>query len=172
VPEPEIDPVPPPAELPARFCRRPFPPYRFVPGRCPHPHRDPEGHGVGVAPDTPAAEAWRYGVDLFNARFYWEAHEAWEAVWRATSRGSTAYLATKGMIQIAASFLTLHMRRVEASRRLALRGAELLERARAGSGRYRQVDLAAVARLARARMVQPAGVPRLEDAAFLVELDA
>jgi predicted metal-dependent hydrolase len=124
-----------------------------------------------VAPDISAGEAWRYGVDLFNARFYWEAHEAWEAVWRATSRGSTDYFATKGMIQIAASLLTLHMRRIEASRRLASRGADLLERARVGSRKYRQVDLAAVARLARERVADPAELPRLEDAAFVVELE-
>ena len=171
MPGPGIDPVPPPAEFPTRFCLRPFPPYRFVPGRCPHPHRDPEGHGVGAAPDTPAGEAWRYGVDLFNARFYWEAHEAWETVWRATPRGSTAYLAAKGMIQIAASLLTLHMRRVEASRRLASRGADLLERARVGGRRYRQVDLATVERLTRERMVEPADPPHLEDAAFVIQLE-
>jgi hypothetical protein len=123
-----------------------------------------------MAPDTPANEAWRYGVDLFNARFYWEAHEAWEIVWRGAKRGGAAYWATKGMIQLTASLLTLYMCRTDASRHLALRGAELLERAIATSATYRQLELATVANLARARVVAPVELPRLEDAAFLVHL--
>jgi len=166
-----IDPIPPPRELPERFCGRPFPPYRFVPGRCPHPHRDPAGHGVGIAPSTPPNEAWRYGVDLFNARFYWEAHEAWEAVWRTAERGSHAYLATKGMIQITASLLTLYMCRSDASRNLASRGVELLERAIASNRRYRQLELDVVARLVRLHVVEPPELPELEAAAFVIALE-
>ncbi|ANE44245.1 DUF309 domain-containing protein [Deinococcus puniceus] len=31
------------------------------------------------------SEAWQEGIRLFNARHWWEAHEAWEGVWlRAT----------------------------------------------------------------------------------------
>jgi predicted metal-dependent hydrolase len=166
-----VDPIPPPTELPERFCGRPFPPYRFVPGRCPHPHRDPEGHGVGVDPSTPANEAWRYGVDLFNARFYWEAHEAWETVWSVAERGSSAYYATKGMIQITASLLTLYMCRTDASRHLASRGAELLERAMASSRKFRQLELEVVARMARERVVEPPELPELDQAAFVITLE-
>ncbi len=126
---------------------------------------------MGVAPSTPTNEAWRYGVDLFNARFYWEAHEAWEVVWRTAERGSAAYYATKGMIQITASLLTLYMCRTDASRHLASRGAELLERAIASSRRYRELDLGSVARLARRRVVEPPELPELEAAAFVIALE-
>ncbi len=165
-----LDPIPPPRSLPERFCCRPFPPYRFVPGRCPHPHRDADGHGVGVDPTTPAHEAWRYGVDLFNARFFWEAHEAWESVWRATPPGSSAYWATKGMIQVTASLLTLYMCRTDACRHLAARGAAMLERASAEQPRFRHLDLGRVARTVRARVIEPAKLPELDDAAFQLEL--
>jgi hypothetical protein len=79
---------------------RPFPAYAYLPGRTPHPTRDPEGHSYGARPDTPELpdpEDWRacgdylYGIDLFNHGFYWEAHEAWEGLWVACGRrGPTA----------------------------------------------------------------------------------
>ncbi len=66
-----------------------FPPYAFVPGGpWPHPTGSPEGHsaGRGAEPVPPIPEgdwagspAYRRGIALFNAGFYWEAHEAWEA---------------------------------------------------------------------------------------------
>ena len=73
----------------------PFPPYSFVPGRFPHPVSDPAGHSFGaVTLAAPAldperwAENSRYllGIDLFNAGYYWEAHEAWESLWHACGR--------------------------------------------------------------------------------------
>ena len=30
------------------------------------------------------SEEFRWGVDLFNFGYYWEAHEAWEALWQTT----------------------------------------------------------------------------------------
>lgn len=164
-------PIPPPARSPARYCDLPLPPYRFVPGRCPHPHRDPEGHGGGLTADTPDEVAFRYGVDLFNARFYWEAHEAWETVWRRAAAGSPEHHATKGLIQITASLLTLFMGRVEASRALAARGALLLDRASHGVPRYRGLRLAEVARLARQRVVEPSVPGPLDAAAFFIALE-
>jgi hypothetical protein len=54
-------------------------------------------------------ERWRdnktylYGLDLFNAGYYWEAHEAWEALWHAAGRkGATADF-LKGLIKLAAA---------------------------------------------------------------------
>lgn len=71
-----------------------FPAYAYVPGRHPHPQRDPRGHGHDRPDPAPPPErapdpaAWRecaaflYGIDLFNHGYYWEAHEAWEGLWR------------------------------------------------------------------------------------------
>ncbi len=36
---------------------------------------------VAVWPDT-----YLYGIDLFNAQFYWEAHEVWESLWLVARR--------------------------------------------------------------------------------------
>ena len=61
-----------------------FPPYAYLPGRQPHPVRDPAGHSYRVEPMPVAAEAslgsdvFLWGLDLFNHGYYWEAHEAWE----------------------------------------------------------------------------------------------
>lgn len=88
-----------------------FPPYTFVPGRSPHPVRDPAGHLFGRTPELPPLDPgrWResraylHGIDLFNHGYYWEAHEVWEGLWVAAGRtGSTADF-LKGLIKLAAA---------------------------------------------------------------------
>ena len=101
----------------ARYCHRAFPDYRFVPGETPHPTRDPAGHSYRSAEehlDSFDADEWAscdpylYGVDLFNHRFWWEAHEAWEVVWRAAGRRSLDGLFLQGLIQISVAHLKAH----------------------------------------------------------------
>ena len=98
---------------PQRFLPAvPLPPYTFVPGRNPHPVSDPAGHMHGKTPERPAGpdpERWQEctaylrGVDLFNYGYYWEAHEAWESLWRACgSKGPTADF-LRGLIKLAAA---------------------------------------------------------------------
>lgn len=90
---------------------RAFPPYPYVPGQTPHPTRDPAGHSYGVE-ETPAAPdpgRWRdsgaylYGIDLFNHGYYWEAHEAWEALWHACGRTGRTAAFLQGLIALAAA---------------------------------------------------------------------
>ncbi len=114
-------PIPPPDEssLPPRHApERALPPYRFVPGLHPHPTRHPDGHSRGVAetgaphvaPEDWASDAqYLFGVDLFNRRYYWEAHEAWEAVWRSCERESTQGQFVQGLILVAAALLQWFM---------------------------------------------------------------
>src|SRR5437762_2797351 len=74
-----------------RYASSPLPAYRYVPGRHPHPLRDPLGHSYAASAqavpaawqlqDWPQLDAWLFGVDLFNAFYFWEAHEAWESLW-------------------------------------------------------------------------------------------
>lgn len=123
-----------------RYCAAPLPPYRYVPG-C-HPRPGP-GHvfpGRGDPPPGDAREtdepapttvwsAWCRGVDLFNAFYFWEAHEAWEAVWRRALAGSPEQALAKGMIQIAAALLKIHLGRRDAARRLARTGLAQLQAA-------------------------------------------
>jgi predicted metal-dependent hydrolase len=91
----------------------PLPPYTYFP-HCGHPHptSDPAGHSYGreslrVDPserDEPERSlAFPRGCDLFNAGYYWEAHEAWESVWQCLGRTSRLALAAKGLIHLAAA---------------------------------------------------------------------
>jgi hypothetical protein len=91
---------------------QPLPPYAYVPGRTPHPQRDAGGHGVQLEPagivavdpaDWRTSAAFCYGVDLFNAGYPWEAHEAWEDLWRAYPGGAPAGIMLTGLIKLAAA---------------------------------------------------------------------
>lgn len=89
-----------------------FPPYTFIPGRTPHPARDPGGHLFGKPPELPPpldparwqdSRAYQYGVDLFNHGYYWEAHEVWEGLWRVAGRAGQLADFLKGLIKVAAA---------------------------------------------------------------------
>lgn len=135
---------------PPRYSRSAFPDYRFIPGRSPHPTRDPAGHSYGKeATALPAFDpaAWRdcesylYGVDLFNHGYWWEAHEAWEACWIAAGRTSPTGLFLQGLIQVAAACLKKHQGYDGAARRLAGDG---LEKFPARAGTLLGIDTAAL----------------------------
>lgn len=95
----EPRPIPPPVPIPPRRTDLPLPPYRFVAGLHPHPLSD-EGHGAPV-PEDPAL-AFAYACDLFDHRYWWEAHEAWEGLWRDAQPGSPDAELLQGLIQGAA----------------------------------------------------------------------
>ncbi len=134
---------------PHRYTDRPFPSYRFVPGRAPHPIRDPDGHSYNkpslqLAPFDPekwrASEEYLYGIDLFNYGFWWEAHEALEAVWVAAGRRTETGLFLKGLIQISAA----HLKWSQGSHEVALRKAEAgLEKMKRIDGISLGIDVAA-----------------------------
>lgn len=42
------------------------------------------------------------GVELFNERRFWDAHEAWEHLWLSASGGEKQFL--QGLIQLAAAY--------------------------------------------------------------------
>lgn len=87
----------------------PLPHYTYVPGRTPHPISSPDGHMRGHKPPVVGdltlwwnGDAFRTGVHLFNHGYYWEAHEAWEAVWKALPRNSADWHLVQGLIKLAA----------------------------------------------------------------------
>lgn len=43
------------------------------------------------------------GIDLFNHGFYWESHEAWEAVWISAGRRGSVADFLKALIKVAAA---------------------------------------------------------------------
>ena len=120
---------------PPRYApNRPLPPYAFVPGRWPHPLRDPDGHGFAAAeervvldPEDPrACRTFLEGIDCFNHGYYWEAHEQWEAIWNGAGRhGPVAELA-QGLIKLAAACVKVRQGYRSAARSLATAAAEQL----------------------------------------------
>lgn len=122
-----------------RYSRQPFPPYRHRPGQTPHPLRHPEGHSFGK-PESPGAkfvpERWQVsegfleGVDLFNSGYYWEAHEAWEGIWRTTGRKDIPGLFLQGLIQVSAALLKREMGMTRGMTRLSMAGLQKLRHVR------------------------------------------
>jgi hypothetical protein len=119
-----------------RYSALPLPPYRFVPGRAPHPRRDPRGHSFGK-PDAPlppwhpddwrGLEAWLHGVDLYNRAFFWECHETLEALWIAGGRTTPHARFVRGIVLVAAACLNRHLGKRGGGRRQAMLGIEHLE---------------------------------------------
>lgn len=124
-----INPLPPSARP-----QRPFPPYTHIPGATPHPVGDASGHSFGrhesaCAQIDPAnwraCEQFVWGIDLFNAGYYWEAHEAWEAVWIAAGRRGPTADFLKGLIKLAAAGVKLREQNPAGARRHLRRAEEL-----------------------------------------------
>lgn len=132
---------------------RPFPPYAYLPGRDPHPVRDPRGHSYGADEARAtwlAPERWRenelylFGVDLYNHGFLWEAHEAWETQWHASKHDADQADVLQGLIQCAAACLKIPMEQPRGLEKLGQAGTARLERvARQRPGRYMGLDLGA-----------------------------
>ena len=130
-----IEPNAPDPDWP-RYSSRAFPPYRFVPGRSPHPRNDPAGHMF----DQPEPEivalppgrwredsSYRYGIDLFNFAYWWECHEALEGLWNAVGRKTQQGLYYQGLIQVAAGHLKRFLGVLEPATTLASRGLSKLD---------------------------------------------
>jgi len=119
-------------------------PYTYVPGRAPHPIRAVDGHRLGQfeprhpqldPSDWQACDAYLHAISLFNAGFYWEAHEVWEGVWHAAGRrGETANF-LKGLIKLAAAMVKAREGTLNGVHRHARRAAELLGDLRQGATR-------------------------------------
>ena len=151
------------ASGPARYRPdRPFPPYAYVPGRAPHPRRDPGGHSRGIETETPVAldladwrcsDAYLYGVDLFNAGYYWEAHEAWEDLWRQAPRASPERTVLHGLIRLAAAGVKAREGNGHGCTRHARKAAALLRSPEPGT--CLGLDLRALAEAAEAVAADP-----------------
>ncbi|MEL6373849.1 MAG: DUF309 domain-containing protein [Pseudomonadota bacterium] len=134
-----------------------------------HAHRP----GQGTAPDMaplhaakallPDAEAidWAalnqlvpfdYGLRLYEARYFWEAHEVWEPVWLAASPNSAPRCFLAGVIQLANAALKLSLVQPKAARRLIALSCQHVDEARARGAcgpRYDAQTLEALAAAAR-----------------------
>lgn len=120
-----------------RYTRRPFPPYRHLPGITPHPERSPEGYRYRIE-EPPAhpltGEGWAenedflFGVDLFNAGYFWEAHVVWERLWTLEETPPEIRRILRSIIQTAAACLKVQQGRLAGARKLLERaGLEHLD---------------------------------------------
>lgn len=119
-----------------RYSSRPFPSYRYVPGKSPHPRRHPAGHSYGQP--EPTAERLRpgewqqsadylYGIDLYNFAYWWECHEVFEAFWHAAGRQTEQGRFFQALIQLAAANVKLAQGNVPAMRNLLRHGLARLQ---------------------------------------------
>ncbi len=129
-----------------------LPSYTHIPGVTPHPIRDPAGHSYAapklladileVASHPHAAATvlppltWRnlplhpkfqWAVQLFNAGYYWEAHEAWEELWHLAGRVGVMADFLKGLIKLAAAGVKLREHNLAGVERHSRRAEELLQ---------------------------------------------
>jgi predicted metal-dependent hydrolase len=77
---------------------------------------------------------FRRGVALFDAGYYWEAHEAWEALWHAEGRRGATADVLRGLIKLAAAGIKVRERREPGVRTHARRAAECFASARRRGG--------------------------------------
>jgi len=118
----------------------PLPAHAYVPGGpWPHPkHSRAAGDEAPPSPIEPGAWAdsrlHLRGVELFNAGYYWEAHEAWEGLWLAHGRRGPTAAALQGLIKLAAAALKVREGRPGGVRSHASGAAHHFAEAIAGVG--------------------------------------
>jgi hypothetical protein len=142
----------------------PLPPYAFVPGRAPHPISDPAGHSFGKTPPPPSewdAARWTanrtylYAIDLFNAGYYWEAHEVWESLWHGCGRSGRIADFLKGLIKLAAAGVKVREGRLRGAVHHARAAADLFRRSGAPAERCLGLPLGELIRFAEAIADKP-----------------
>lgn len=164
-----------PRLLPGRF----LPPYSYVSGKFPHPIRDPRGHSYGkpvpLVGET-RADNWRHcetylwGLDLFNHGYYWEAHEAWEAVWHAAGRSGMVADFCKALIKFAAAGVKAREGRAAGVKRHAARAKELLDSiaTRVSDEQFMGLSLASLVKCAEGLIADPGAVINTSDERVVV----
>lgn len=131
-----IEPHPPDSTWP-RYSTRPFPSYRFVPGKHPHPRRNPLGHSYNQPePELLAfppeewqrAEDYLYGIDLYNFAYWWEGHEIFEGFWHAVGHRTEQGNFFQALIQFAAANLKRFIGNHQAAGNLITNGIVRLQK--------------------------------------------
>jgi predicted metal-dependent hydrolase len=105
-------------------------------------------------------ELLQLGVDRFNAKQFFEAHEAWEEVWLDAERELRAFY--QGLIQVAAAYVHLQRNEYPGTVKLLHEGLRKIE---AYPPITLGVDLAALAKASREveRRVLEVGEKRLKE---------
>jgi predicted metal-dependent hydrolase len=80
------------------------------------------------------SEAFRRGFDLFNAGYYWEAHEIWELLWNHEGRVGAVADLLRGLIKLAAAGVKVRQNQRHGVVTHGARAAERFDAARAAEG--------------------------------------
>jgi predicted metal-dependent hydrolase len=124
--------------IPRFVCDESLPAYAYLPGQYPHPTRDPRGHSFDrkrekcICPDPDQWHSCRQylvGIDLFNHGYYWEAHEAWEDIWRECRGMEPAQSFFQALIRLAAAGLKIRQGKPRGGQRHAQGATELFKQA-------------------------------------------
>lgn len=81
----------------------------------------------------PSNEDYLFGVDLFNAGYYWEAHVFWERLWAVDGIEPAVRDFLQGLVQLAAACLKCRQGQPDGSERLLERARASLRRAGANA---------------------------------------
>lgn len=144
-----------------------YPPYAYVPRHRPHPTRSERGHSWGKVeriPEPMEPNRWRdcapyvEGIALFNAGYYWEAHEAWEGLWIAAGRAGAMGEFFQGLIKLSAAGLKVRQRLPSTVVGLGTAAGEHFARARSLAGLEHIGGLVLADLIAFAEVVQTRGM--------------
>lgn len=130
----------------------PLPPHAYVPGG---PFARPEeSHDGEVGPivgdDWRGSPAYLRGIRLWNAGYYWEAHEVWEGLWHVEGRRGPVADLLKALIKLAAAGVKVRQGQPHGVRVHARRAADLIRGLRdGGRDRLLGLDLARLEAFAR-----------------------
>ena len=127
--------------LQKRIKEIPFPAVRHLPGTGTKPDSD-FLHLITLrasehTTDSTAADnvAWLYGIRLFNATFYWEAHEVWETVWMNATPNSRERSLVQACIHLTNAKLKFLLGNEKAADKLCKLTTDSLERCLNGNSR-------------------------------------
>ncbi len=133
--------------MPRYLTDLPLPKRAYLPGTMPHPSTRPQQDAR--EPSSPleagqwqASRGFLWGVDLYNEGFFWEAHEAWEELWKQAARPSPTRSLLQGLIQCAAAALKMRCEQPRGAASLASTAIEHLHAAKQAAGSpYCGIDL-------------------------------
>jgi len=138
-------------DMPRLLPAAAIPGYTYVPGtETPHPYRDPQGHsyqrkargGKPLVPESWAENrSYLLAIDYFNLGYYWEAHEEWERLWRATGADTLPGRFLKGLVKLAAAGIKVREDSIHGVRRHAASAGEVFADVAAETGTERYCGL-------------------------------
>lgn len=125
----------PPEILPRYGPQRAFPLAAYRPGHMPHRATLPEPRWDldpwdGSELRLLENREFRWGVDLFNHHYFWEAHEVWEGLWKGADPDSSARHFLQGLIQCAGAALKASLGQARGCVRLRDKGLARLAQVR------------------------------------------